>query len=116
MYRSKFKPPWPGVLGCVGGPVEALQCIDGMSGNIAALANLKSLAYLTKDYAPRLDFFPNMADIIPEDPELKFLGLVEKKSASIDQSRDDMCKMVSDNLSAHDGCAYRGNPVVTLRQ
>ena len=50
VYKSKFKPPWPGVLGCVGGPVEALQCIAGMSGNIAALANLKAMAYLTKDY------------------------------------------------------------------
>ena len=85
VYKSRFKPPWPGVLGCVGGPVEALQCIAGMSGNIAALASLKHMASITKDYSPRLDFYPDMADNTPDDPELKFLGLVEHKLNELDQ-------------------------------
>ena len=91
VYKSKFKPPWPGVLGCVGGPVEALQCISGMSGNIAALANLKAMAYLTKDYVPRLDFFPNLADMMPTpaDPEMKFLNLVEDSTATDCKDIDD---------------------------
>ena len=33
-----------------------------MSENIAGLARLKSLASLTKDYSPRLDFYPDLAD------------------------------------------------------
>ena len=87
VYKSKFKPPWPGVLGCVGGPVEALQCIAGMSGNIAALANLKAMAYLTKDYKPRLDFFPDLHEKMLVDPEMKYMNLIE--DAEVDNINDD---------------------------
>ena len=81
VYKSKFKPPWPGVLGCIGGPVEALQCIAGISGNIAALGHLQSLAYLTKDFVPRLEFFPDIAEFMPMDPEMNYLNLVEKDTS-----------------------------------
>ena len=99
VYKSKFKPPWPGVLGCVGGPVEALQCIAGMSGNIAALANLKSMAYLTKDYVPRLDFFPDLAEKMPVDPEMKHLNLVEDEPETSDFAKS----AVDWELHQHEG-------------
>ena len=102
VYKSRFKPPWPGVLGCVGGPVEALQCIAGMSGNIAALASLKSMASLTKDYSPRLEFYPDMADNTPDDPELKFLGLVEHQLNELDQ--DDL----------EENCEQSGDTAVSM--
>ena len=66
VFKSKFLPGTPGVLGCIGGPVEALEYMSEVAGsNMAALVRLQDLATMIKDSAPRIDYFPDCQSYLP---------------------------------------------------
>ena len=70
VFESKLKPTAPGVLACIGGPVEALEHLCGITDTQSTMTYMASLVQNIKDFKPRVDFFPSMGykqDEIPND-------------------------------------------------
>ena len=58
IFKSKLKPTSPGVLACIGGPVEALENICGIVGAKPALGYMCNLIQNIKAPAPRINLNP----------------------------------------------------------
>ena len=58
VYKSKLLPVIPGDVACIGGPVEALDGLEGVYGG-HTLGYLTQLTLAMKTCKPRLEFFPD---------------------------------------------------------
>ena len=58
VYKSKLLPAIPGAVACIGGPVEALEGLEGVYGG-HTLGYITQLTLAMKTFSPRLDFFPD---------------------------------------------------------
>ena len=62
VYKSKLLPVVPGDVACIGGPVEALEGLEGVYGG-HTLGYLTQLTLALKNSKPRLEFFPDSKHI-----------------------------------------------------
>ena len=58
VFESRLKPTAPGVLACIGGPVEALEHLCGAAGVKSTMSYMSCLIQNLKNFKPRVDFFP----------------------------------------------------------
>ena len=59
VFESKLKPTAPGMLACIGGPVEALEHLCGITDTTSTMTYMASLVQNIKNFKPRVDFFPS---------------------------------------------------------
>merc|ERR1711954_114824 len=72
VYKSKLLPVVPGDVACIGGPVEALEGLEGIYGG-HTLGYLSQLTLAMKTCKPRLEFFPDYKQIEADIPGVQEL-------------------------------------------
>ena len=105
VFESKLLPTAPGVLACIGGPVEALEHICGIAGKKSTITYMASLVQNVKNFRPRVDFFPatahknNTFQIDDDIPGIKDL-----------LNCDDTCSEDEDSFDKHDNNFVSSKP------
>ena len=87
VYESKLMPVTPGATTCLGGPVEALDGLDGIFGG-QTLGYLIQFANAMKNYHPRLEFFPDYNNVLQIDSDIPGIEGVldnDQKSERLDE-------------------------------
>ena len=121
VYKSKLLPAAPGEVGCIGGPVGALEdACHKFGGN--SLRYIVQLTQVMSSYKPRMEFFPETSlykeDLIDDDiPGIYELIDCENKMKakeqvktlynkckedSVENPDNDKEKMAEDKVKAHD--------------
>ena len=58
IFKSKLKPTSPGMLACIGGPIDKLEQLCHVTGTKSAMNYLSHLVQNLDDYKPKVDLFP----------------------------------------------------------
>lgn len=59
IFKSKLKPIAPGMLACIGGPVDKLEELCEINGSKSAISYMSCLIQDMKNFRPRMEFFPS---------------------------------------------------------
>ena len=117
VYKSKLLPAAPGEVGCIGGPVGALEnACHGFGGN--SLRYIVQLTQVMTSYTPRMEFFPETSlpkeDLIDNDIPGIYELMYHENKMKAKETLDIKCKENSekkpdkikgkadDDVKAHD--------------
>ena len=104
VYKSKLLPVVPGDVACIGGPVEALEGLEGVYGG-HTLGYLTQLTLALKYSKPRLEFFPDSKHIDEDIPGIHEIldvnGEIEEDENKFPDVKAKSSKARSSSSSGH---------------
>ena len=86
LFQSKLLPSSPGMLACIGGPIDALEHICGSNGVQNTFSYMSHLIQYRNHHQFRMEFFPDLKSSVPVDKDIP--GVQELKSDN-DETSDD---------------------------
>ena len=97
VFESKLKPTAPGLVACIGGPVECLEHLCGIAGTKSTLSYMSNLVQNMKDFRPRIDFFPTTQPDFKKD-----FNMIDRDIPGIEEFLNDEENWSGDDYVADD--------------